>query len=73
MYLNGISKGILDTLTLLYDCQMEEKGYERIIIFEDDVRFRINFVRFFNEMMAEADSHRTGWDLLYVHYFSLLV
>ncbi|XP_067940750.1 glycosyltransferase 25 family member-like isoform X2 [Watersipora subatra] len=46
--------------------EMEEKGYERILIFEDDVRFRINFIRFFYEMMAEADSHIGGWDLLYI-------
>ena len=43
---------------------MEEKGYERILIFEDDVRFRINFVRFFYEMLNEADRLIGGWDLL---------
>lgn len=45
---------------------MEEKGYKRILIFEDDVRFRLNFIRSFHAMMAEADIHIGGWDLLYV-------
>lgn len=43
---------------------MEEKGYERILILEDDVRFRLNFVKHFYEMMDEADRHVGGWDLL---------
>ncbi|KAF6022292.1 CERCAM [Bugula neritina] len=46
--------------------EMEEKGYNRILIFEDDVRFRVNFIRYFYEMMAEADRHINGWDLLYI-------
>jgi len=45
---------------------MEEKGYERILIFEDDVRFRFNFIENFREMMDEADRHIGGWDLLYL-------
>ena len=44
--------------------QMEEKGYDRILILEDDVRFRINFVKHFESMMYEADRHVGGWDLL---------
>lgn len=48
---------------------MEQMGYQRILIFEDDVRFRLNFVRHFYEMMQEADRHVGGWDLLYVMFY----
>lgn len=46
--------------------EMEEKGYKRILILEDDVRFRLNFVANFESMMHEADRHYGGWDLLYI-------
>jgi len=46
--------------------------YEKVIVFEDDVRFRPFFHERFQFTMYEVTATGLDWDLLYVvHYFSV--
>ncbi|KAL5012579.1 hypothetical protein ScPMuIL_011130 [Solemya velum] len=45
---------------------MLDNNYERIIVFEDDVRFEPYFRRKFFNMMREVDTKVPDWDLLYI-------
>uniref|UniRef100_A0A183AMZ8 Glycosyltransferase 25 family member n=1 Tax=Echinostoma caproni TaxID=27848 RepID=A0A183AMZ8_9TREM len=47
-------------------CEMIERGYRRILILEDDVRFAPGFVRNLADVIREADLHKPEWDLLYI-------
>ncbi|VEL20788.1 unnamed protein product [Protopolystoma xenopodis] len=46
--------------------EMIDKGYERILILEDDVRLAPSFRRSLREVMAEADRIRPDWELIYI-------
>ena len=42
------------------------RRYEKVIVFEDDVRFRPFFGERFRHVMHEVASIQLNWDLLYV-------
>ncbi|THD24705.1 Procollagen galactosyltransferase [Fasciola hepatica] len=46
--------------------EMVERGFQRILILEDDVRFAPGFVRNLAEVIREADLHKPEWELLYI-------
>lgn len=46
--------------------EMIERGFQRILILEDDVRFAPGFVRNLFDVIREADQHKPEWDLLYI-------
>ncbi|XP_067662552.1 probable inactive glycosyltransferase 25 family member 3 isoform X2 [Haliotis asinina] len=46
--------------------EMMEKGYERILVFEDDVRFEAYFRKKFKYMLKEAQDHVPNWELIYL-------
>ncbi|KAL3312013.1 hypothetical protein Ciccas_009399 [Cichlidogyrus casuarinus] len=46
--------------------EMIEKGYQSVLIFEDDVRFSAGFMRSMRKALEEANTHVPGWDLMYL-------
>ncbi|KER31722.1 hypothetical protein T265_02091 [Opisthorchis viverrini] len=46
--------------------EMEDRGYERIMILEDDVRFAPGFVRNLAGVLSEADTIKPDWELIYI-------
>ncbi|KAK0421217.1 hypothetical protein QR680_015119 [Steinernema hermaphroditum] len=43
-----------------------EKGYKRVLVFEDDLRFLENGTQRLLETMEDIDAHQTEWDLIYL-------
>jgi len=41
-----------------------KKKYERILIFEDDARFSLNFKSLVKHFLAEMDDKNISWELL---------
>ncbi|XP_046336302.1 inactive glycosyltransferase 25 family member 3-like [Haliotis rufescens] len=46
--------------------EMMEKGYERVLVFEDDVRFEAYFRKKFAYMLKEAQDYVPSWELIYL-------
>ena len=43
---------------------MVEKGYKKIIIFEDDARLVLNFRRILKNLMNSINDQKLEWDLM---------
>ena len=43
-----------------------EKGHERVLVFEDDIRFRVNFRNNVKSMLNDLMQYQPDWDLVYV-------
>ena len=41
--------------------------YEKVLIFEDDVRFKINFRQRLSDSMGDIERLQIDWDLMYVY------
>ncbi|CAH8874653.1 unnamed protein product [Trichobilharzia szidati] len=46
--------------------EMVSRGYQRVLILEDDLRFIPAFINNLNKVVREADENVPGWDLLYI-------
>lgn len=46
--------------------EMMERGYQMILVLEDDLRFAPGFVRNLITVVSEANEHVPDWDLLYI-------
>jgi collagen beta-1,O-galactosyltransferase len=42
------------------------KGYDKVLIFEDDIRFEPFFVAKLENMLTELDGIRDMWDLVFL-------
>lgn len=43
---------------------MVEKGYEKVAVFEDDLRFEPYFKTRLSRTMAEIEANNINWDLM---------
>lgn len=46
--------------------EVVEKKMDRVIIFEDDLRFMVNSTDLLKELIEDIDSSRIEWDLVYL-------
>jgi collagen beta-1,O-galactosyltransferase len=46
--------------------EMIEKGYEKVLVLEDDIRFSAGFKRRILAVLREANLHKPDWELLYI-------
>lgn len=44
--------------------QIVSQGLERVLVFEDDVRFEVSFPARLQQLMEELEEARHDWDLM---------
>ncbi|KAF4072638.1 hypothetical protein AMELA_G00265340, partial [Ameiurus melas] len=48
---------------------MVEKGLERVLVLEDDVRFEPRFKRRLQTIMKDVEKIQLDWDLIFFFFF----